>query len=68
MLLCDDCDHRVVECPSKASTSRNEPFGRSRRSHCFKYGAMGYEAYDCKTALQRPQSGFRAGGEALLKI
>ena len=25
--VCDGRGHRAVECPSKASTSRNEPFG-----------------------------------------
>ena len=29
--VCDGRGHRAVECPSKASTSRNEPFGHGRR-------------------------------------
>ena len=33
--VCDGRGHRAVECPSKASTSRNEPFGHGRRSYCF---------------------------------
>ena len=65
--MCDGRDHRAVGCPSKASTTRNEPFGRGRRSHCFEYGAMRHEAH-CKTALQRHQLGSRAGGEAFVKI
>ena len=60
--VCDGKGHRAVECPSKASTSRNEPFGHGRRSYCFKNGAMGHEAHECKTALQRSQPGSRAGG------
>ena len=59
--VCDGRGHRAVECPSKASTSRNEPFGHGRRGYCFKCGAMGYEAHGCKTALQRSQPGSRAG-------
>ena len=51
-----------MECPSKASTSRNEPFGHGLRSYCFKCGAMGHEADGCKTALQRSQPGSRTGG------
>ena len=51
--LCDGRGHKAVECPSKATTSRNEPFGHGRRSYCFKCGAMGHEAHECKTALQR---------------
>ena len=34
--VCDGRGHRAVECPSKASTSRNEPFGHGRRSCCSK--------------------------------
>ena len=60
--VCDGRDHRAAECPSKASTSRYEPFGHGCRSHCFKCGAMGYEAHECKTALQRFQPGSRAKG------
>ena len=59
--VCDSRGHRAVECPSKASTSRNEPFGHGRRSYCFKCGTMGHEAYECKTTLQRSQPGSRAG-------
>ena len=61
--VCDGRGHRAMECPSKTSTSRNEPFGHGRRSYCFKYGAMGHEAHECKTALQRSQPGSRAGGQ-----
>ena len=50
-----------MECPSKASTSRNEPCGHGRRSYCFTYRAMGHEAHERKTVLQRSQSGSRAG-------
>ena len=32
--VCDGRGHKAVECPSKASTSLNEPFGHGRRSHC----------------------------------
>ena len=60
--VCDGRGHRAVECPSKASTSRNEPFGHGRQSYCFKCGATGHEAHECKTALQRSQPGSRAGG------
>ena len=60
--VCDGRGHREVECPSKASTSRNEPFGHNRRSYCFKCRAMRHEAHECKTALQRSQPGSRAGG------
>ena len=60
--VCDDRSHRAMECPSKASTSRNEPFGHGRQCYCFKCGAMGHEAHECKTALQRSQPGSRAGG------
>ena len=60
--VCDGRGHRAVEYPSKASTSRNEPFGHGRRSYCFKCGTMGHEAHECKTALQSSQPGFRAGG------
>ena len=49
--MCDGRGHRAVECPSKALTSRNEPFGHDRRSYCFTSGAMGNEAHECKTAL-----------------
>ena len=59
--MCDGRSHRAVECPSKASTSRNEPFGHGRRSYCFKCGAMGHKAQECKTALQRSHPGSRAG-------
>ena len=52
-----------MECPSKASTSQNEPFGHGRRSYYIKCGAMGHEAHECKTALQRSQPGYRAGGK-----
>ena len=34
--VCDGRGHKAMECPSKASTSRNEPFGHGRRSYCFK--------------------------------
>ena len=34
--VCDGKNHRVVECPSKASTSQNEPFGCGCQSCCFK--------------------------------
>ena len=51
--VCDGRGNRAVECPSKASTLWNEPFGHGRRSYCFKCGAMGHEAHECKTALQR---------------
>ena len=61
--MSDGRGHRAVQCPSKASTSsRNEPFGLGRRSYCFKCEPMGHEARECKTALQRSQPGFRAGG------
>ena len=60
--MCDGRRHRAMECSSKASTSRNEPFGHGRRSYCFKCAAMGHEAHECKTALQRSQPGSRAGG------
>ena len=33
--VCDGRGHRAVKCPSKASTSRNEPFGHGRRTYCF---------------------------------
>ena len=62
--MCFGTDHRAMECTSKASTSRNEPFGHGRRSYCFKCGAMGHEAHECKIALQRSQPGSRAGREA----
>ena len=58
----DRRDHSTVECPSKASTSWNEPFGHGRRAYCFKCGARGHEAHECKTALQRSQTGSWAGG------
>ena len=51
-----------MECPSKASTSRNEPFGHGRRPYCFKCGAMGHEAHECKPTLQRSQPGSKPGG------
>ena len=60
--VCGGRGHRPVECPSKASTSRNEPFGHGPRFYCFKCGAMIHEAHECKTALQRSQPGSRAGG------
>ena len=60
--VCDGRGHRAVECPSNASTSRNEPFGHGRRSYCFKCGAMGHEPHECKTASQRSQPGSKAGG------
>ena len=60
--VCDGRGHGTVECPSKASTSRNKLFGHGRRSFCFKCGAMGHEAHGCKTALQHSQPGSRAGG------
>ena len=60
--VCDGRGHRAVECPSKASTSRDEPFGGGRRSYCFKCGATEHEAHECKTALQRSQPGSRVGG------
>ena len=63
--VCDDRSHRAVECPSKTSTSRNEPFGHGRRSCCSICGAMGHKAYECKRALQRSQPGSRAGGGRL---
>ena len=50
-----------MECPSKTSTSRDEPFGCGRQSYCFKCGAMEHEAHECKTALQRSQPGSRVG-------
>ena len=62
--VCDGRGHRAVECPSKASTSRNEAFGHGCRSYCLECGAMGHEAHECKTALQRSQPGSRAGGRA----
>ena len=58
--VCDGRDHRAEECPSKASTSGNEPFGYGRRPYCFGCGAMGHEAHECKTALQRSQRESRA--------
>ena len=60
--VCDGKGHRAVECPSRASMSRNEPFGHGRWSYCFKCRAMGHEAHECKAALQRSQPGSRAGG------
>ena len=60
--VCDGRGHRAVECPSKASTSRNEPFGHGRRSYCFKCGAMGHDALECKTAPQHSQPGSREEG------
>ena len=57
----DGRGHRAVECPGKASTSRNELFGHGRQSYSFKCGAMGHEAHECKTALQRSQPRSRAG-------
>ena len=54
--------HRAVECPRKASTTRNEPFSHGRRCYCCKCWTMRHEAHDCKTALQRSQPGSRAGG------
>ena len=42
--VCDGRGHRAMECQSKASTSRNDPFGHDRRSYCFKCGAMGHKA------------------------
>ena len=59
--VCHGRGHKAVECPSKASTSWNEPFGHGRRPYCFKCGALGHEAHECKTALQRSQPGSRAG-------
>ena len=60
--VCDGRGRRAVECPSKASTSGNELFGHGRRSYCFKCGAMGHEAHECKSALQRSQPGSRVEG------
>ena len=60
--VCHGGGYRGVECPREASTSRNERYGRGRRSYCSKCGAMGHDAHDCKTALQQPQPRFRAGG------
>ena len=60
--VCDGRGHIAVECLSKASTSRNKPFGHGCRSYCFKCGTMGHEAHECKAALQCSQPGAKAGG------
>ena len=36
---CDGRGHRAVNCPSRASTSRNELKSRFRRSYCYKCGS-----------------------------
>ena len=60
--VCDGGGHRAVDCTSKASTSRNDPFGHECRSYCFKCRAMKHEVHECKTAVQRSQPGSRARG------
>ena len=47
-MRCDGRGHRPVECPSKATTSRNEPFGHGRRSYCFKCGQWNMKLMSAK--------------------
>ena len=46
---------------AKHQRHENELFGHGRRCYCCKCRAIGHEAHECKTALQRSQHGSRAG-------
>ena len=57
--LYDGRGHKAVDCPTRASTSRNElndHRSRFRRSCCCKCGSTGHHTTDCRKSLQRTHS------------
>ena len=67
VLRCFACDgrcHRAVDCPNRASTSRNELNSRFRRSYRYKCGSSGHDSKDCWNSSPRTQpSQQRSGGQ-----
>ena len=53
---CDGRDHRAVDCPSRASTSRNDLNSRLRQRYCYKFGLTGCDTKDRRNSLPRTQS------------
>ena len=52
---CDCRGHRDVDCPSRASTSRNKLNSRFRHSYSYKCGSTGHDTKDCWNFLLRTQ-------------
>ena len=61
---CDERDHRAVDCPSRASTSRNEFNSRFLRSYCDKCGSTGHDTKDCRNLAPRTQPTQRLEGRS----
>ena len=67
VMRCFECDgrgHKAVNCPSRASNSRNELNNRFRQSYCYKCGSSGHDTKDCQNSSPRTQPTQRSGGRS----
>ena len=67
VLRCFACNgrvHRTVDCPNRASTSRNELNSCFCWSYCYKCGSTGHDTKNCRNSLPRTQPSQRSGGRS----
>ena len=61
---CDGRGHQAVDCPNRASTSRNELNSCFRRSYYYKFGSSGHDTKVCQNLSPRTQPIQRSGGRS----